>query len=448
MEKDMTTGSPGKMLMAFTLPMLLGNVFQQLYNIADTIIVGQCLGADALAAVGSSASMVFLILCMAIGLSMGCSVLISQFFGAGNLARMRQAVYISMVFILGVGLCFSVGLNLMSAPLLHLIRTPEEIFEAANTYITIYYWGCLFIFAYNALAAICRAIGDSKTPLYFLIVTSVLNIVLDLYFIKALGMGVAGAAWATTISQGISAVGCAIYVYKRVSLLRLHREDCVFDGGLLKDLIRYAIPSTIQQCIVSFSMMAVQGLVNGFGTVTIAGYTAATKIDSFAIAPLLSLNMALSTYTAQNMGAGKIHRVKTGLHVALGIMAVMCVIISGLIVLFGGSLIGLFVDSAQSADVIAAGVSYISVVSLCYIIMGTMFLYASVLRGSGDVVAFTIGSLLNFVIRIITAYSLAGVLGFRALAWSIPIGWACGAAFNIIRYKTGIWQQKATIVKA
>ncbi len=445
MVNDMTRGKPVKILMIFMLPMLLGNIFQQLYNIVDTVIVGNYVGADALAAVGSTAAMVFLLVAIAMGLSMGCSVLISQYFGAGDKKNMRRAVFTSMVFILAVGVVVCVLGLVISDWLLHLIQTPANIFEGASTYINIYYMGCIFLFTYNGLAAICRAVGDSKTPLYFLIVAALLNIVLDLVFVIYFNMGVAGVAWATLIAQGVSAVTCLIYVYFKVPVLKLHREDCVFDFKMLKDLLAYAIPSTVQQCIVSFSMMAIQGLVNSFGSVFIAGYTAATKIDSIAIQPLLSVTMSLSTFTAQNIGAGRTERVYEGFKVTILIVVIMCLAISGLIFLFGDVFIGAFVDSVADAGVIQVGVEYIRIVSVFYVVMGLMFSAGSVLRGAGDATAFMMGSLSNFVVRIAAAYILAGMIGSSAIWWSIPMGWGVGLVVNYIRYRSKKWENKAII---
>lgn len=448
MEKDMTKGSPARILIFFTLPMLIGNLFQQLYNIVDTIVVGNFVGAGALASVGASTTLVFLLLCFAIGLSMGCSVLVSQYYGAGETQKMRQAVFVSMVFILVVGALLSVFGVIGADWLLSITNVPVEILADAKTYFVVYCFGGLFVFIYNALAAMCRAIGDSKTPLYFLIATSLLNIVGDLLFVLQFGMGVAGVAWATMISQGISALACGIYVFCRVPALKITRSDCVFSWRMLWDLVVYAVPSTIQQSIVSFSLVAVQGLVNTFGMTTIAGYTAACKIDQFAIQPLLSLNLATTSFTAQNVGAQKYDRVEKGFRTSVLLVVAICVVISGAIWLWGADLIGLFVDNVESAGVIDAGVSYIRVVSVCYIIMGMMFTAASVLRGAGDMGYFLVGSLLNFSARIIAAYSLASALGFSAIAYSIPIGWILGLTFNFLRYKSGGWKDKALVQKA
>ncbi|MDD4507791.1 MAG: MATE family efflux transporter [Eubacteriaceae bacterium] len=447
MEKDMTTGSPARILIAFSLPMLLGNLFQQLYNMVDIIVVGNFVGAPALAAVGASTSIVMLLLCVAIGLSIGCSVLVSQYYGAGDQVKMRQSVYVSLLFIMAVGLLMSVLGACFSGAILRLTRVPAEIFGDARTYLLIYAVGGVFLFAYNALAAMCRAIGDSKTPLYFLIITSLMNIAGDLILVISFGWGVAGVAWATTISQAVSALACGVYVYYKVPALRLSSKDCVFDGAMLKDLVVYAIPSTIQQCIVSFSTVAVQGLVNTFGTNTIAGYTAACKIDQFAIQPLLSLNSAMTSFTAQNMGADKKERVHAGLKVTLALMTGISVVISILVFFFGKELIGLFVDSQSVPEVIATGVSYIAVVSMCYFLLGWQFSFASVLRGAGDMSWFLSGSLLNFGARLVFAYAMAASIGFLSIVWSIPIGWVLCIVFFALRYKNGGWQNKVKIKK-
>lgn len=444
MEKDMTVGSPSKILIAFTLPMLLGNLFQQFYNVVDTIVVGNFVGADALAAVGASSTLVMIILCFAIGLSMGCSVLISQYYGAGQIKNMKQSVYVSMVFIFITGTVVSLICIFGAEWLLRLINIPENILTDAKTYFVVYSLGGIFVFIYNALSAMCRAIGDSKTPLYFLIVTSLLNVGGDLLFVLQFNMGVAGVAWATMISQGISAVGCTFYIYRRNDLLKIRRENCVFSFRMLKDLIVYAIPSTVQQCIVSFSLVALQGVVNSFGTAAIAGYTAGSKIDNFATQPLLSLSMAVTSFSAQNIGARHFDRVKKGLRASLLIVVVMCAVISLIAFFWGSDLIGLFIDDA-SKDVIDYGVAYIQIICNTYVIMGLMFCYSSVLRGAGDMTFFLSSSLINFAVRIILAYTLVDSVGFTIIPISAPIGWIIGFLISAIRYWQGGWKNKCII---
>lgn len=447
MTKDMTTGSPGKTLIFFMLPMLLGNIFQQLYNIVDTLIVGNFVGADALAAVGASTPLVFLMIAIALGLSMGCSILISQYFGANDLSKMRVAVFLSLVVTIAAGIILTILGLLIAKPLLLLLNTPSNIIKDSYTYIMIFYIGTTFLFMYNGLASICRAVGDSKTPLLFLILAALVNIVLDYVFVVYFYMGVAGVAWATLISQGLSAVLCLFYVYFRVPILRLTREDMVFNKKMISDLLRYAIPSTIQQCIVSFSMLAIQGLVNSYGSAFIAGYTAATKIDSIAMLPMLNITMALSTYVAQNIGANQMERIKAGFRITLLIILVMAASVSLVVFLFGNVFINSFMDSTASADAISVGITYLQIVSTFYIVMGVMFSAGSVLRGAGDVTAFTFSTIANFVCRIIAAYVLSAFIGGDAIWWSVPIGWGIGAVLNLIRYNSGKWQTKSLIHK-
>ena len=445
MERDMTVGSPARILILFTIPMLLGNIFQQLYNVVDTIVVGNYVGASALAAVGASTSLVFLILCLAVGLSMGCSVLVGQYYGAGQYDKMRQAIYVSLLVVVITGVLMTILCITLAGPLLNLIKTPEEIFADAKLYFVIYSIGSTCTFVYNTLAALCRAIGDSKTPLYFLVVASVVNIVLDLFFVLKCDMGVAGVAYATIIAQFIASVSCAVFVYKKVDVLRIHKGDCVFDFGMFKDLILYAIPSTIQQSIVSFSQVAVQGLVNTFGTFTIAGYTAACKIDQFATQPLLSLGMAITSYTAQNIGAKKIDRIHKGYKVSLIMVVAMCAVIFVAVRIWGADLIGLFVDETTASEVIAVGVSYMEVVSIFYVLMGFMFCSQNILRGAGDMLWYTVGTLVNFVVRVAMAYVLAPSMGFVGLAYSIPMGWLIGGLCSFIRYKQGGWRYVSVV---
>jgi putative MATE family efflux protein len=445
MAQDMTTGNPARILLAFSVPMLIGNLFQQFYNIVDTIVVGQFVGAGALAAVGASSTIVMLLVCLATGLSVGCSVLVSQYYGAADPVHMRQAVYISLVFNGAVGLALSL-FGIVGAPwLLALTRVPADIRADAATYLVIYCVGGVFLFAYNVFASMCRAIGDAKTPVYFLVFTSLLNIACDLVFVIGFHWGVAGVATATTLSQGISAVSCGFYMRRHVPVLRLGREDCVFDGAMLADLIGYALPSTIQNTIVALSAVAVQGLVNTFGTVTIAGYTAANKIDQFATQPLLSLNMAVTSFTAQNIGAGRVDRVRAGFRVTMALSLGIAVVLSLLIFVGGEALVGLFVQGRESAGVVAAGMRYIRIVSLAYWLFAWMFASSGVLRGAGDMGVYLLGTAVNFVFRIAMAYALAPAMGFRAIAWSIPIGWSLCIIVNMIRYFQGGWQFKAKV---
>jgi len=317
------------------------------------------------------------------GLTTGASIVVSQLFGAGELKKMRRAISTAFIFLI---LC-AIGLTVLglftARNLLLLLKTPPEVIDGATVYLQIIFAGLLFMFLYNTVASILRALGDSRTPLYFLIVSSLLNIGLDLLFVLRFNLGVAGVAWATVISQAVSAVLSIIYVYKRVELLRFYPRDLVFDWELFVQSVRLGIPASIQQTIVSLGMIAVQGLVNSFGSVTMAAYTAAGRIDSIAMMPIMNLGLAVSTFTAQNIGAGKLNRVRRGYKETLAMVAACCVVTSTIILRFGPNLIQLFVEAGE-VEVIAQGNDYITVVSFFYIIMGLLFVTNGVLRGSGD----------------------------------------------------------------
>ncbi len=444
---DMTKGSVFKTLFVFMLPLLLGNIFQQLYNIVDTIVVGKFVSSDALGAVGAASPMVFLMIAVAIGLSMGCSIVISQYFGANDVHNMKKAIFTSMVFILGVSIVITILFLFISAPLLQMMQTPPEIYEDCLIYLQVFNVSLILTFLYNGLASILRAVGDSKTPLYFLILTTLLNIVLDLVFVVNLGLGVFGVALGTAISIGVSGVAMLWYVTKKVHLFQFEKSERVFDKKMLKDLLKYAIPSTVQQLIVSVSFIAIQGLVNSFGNNVVAGYTAATKIDNLALLPLMNISLALSTFVAQNIGANRVDRVKKGFNASILMNVGICAVITTVVLLFGKNFIGGFLNEEASPVVYDVGVQYISIVSIFYIVMAVMFMAGSVLRGAGDVVVFTTSTVINFASRIVMAYVLSPYLGPSAIWWSIPIGWGIGCIINFLRYKSGKWQNKSIINK-
>jgi putative MATE family efflux protein len=327
-----------------------------------------------------------------------------------------------------------------------LLKTPPEIIDDASIYLKIIFAGLLFMFLYNTIAAFLRALGDSRTPLYFLIISSLLNMGLDLLFVLRFKMGVAGVGWATVISQAVSVILCIIYIYKRVELLRLKPRDLIFDRELFALSVRLGIPASIQQTVVSFGMIAVQGLVNSFGSVTMAAYTAAARIDSIAMMPIMNLGLAVSTFTAQNIGAGNLERVRRGYRRTLAMVAACCAATSTVILLFGPKLIELFID-AREVEVIAQGNDYITVVSFFYILLGLLFVTNGVLRGSGDMIVSMASTIVNLTVRVIFAYFLSSraEIGYHGIWWSIPIGWGCGFIVAYTRYRSGKWTVKAVV---
>lgn len=442
---NMVEGKPAKTLLIFALPMILGNLFQQLYNIVDTMVVGNYVGFEAVAAVGAATPVVFLMIAVAVGLTNGCSILVSQYFGAKDYTNMRKAVYASLVIIMICAAGVTVLFLFISKPLLIGMGTPEKILDNAYAYLQISNVGLVFLFFYNTLSAIMRAVGDSKTPLYFLILTTVLNIVLDIVLVVYAKMGVTGVAWGTFISQATSAILLLFYYLKRFPLLQMQPEDRVVSRTMVRNLMNYGIPSTIQQFIISFSMLVMQGLVNSFGEEVVAGYTAATKVDNMALLPLMNLSMALSTFVAQNIGAGRLERVKQGYHATLWVSLVVSLALATVCRYFGADFIHAFVGAENNPVVIGYGADYIAVVSTFYFIMALMFAAGSVLRGAGDVFVFMMSSVLNLGVRVASAYLLAPLIGSECIQYSIPIGWTSGLIWNLARYLSGKWKGKAAV---
>ena len=448
MVRDMTAGSPSKILVTFALPMILGNVFQQLYNIVDSVVVGNFVGSDALAAVGASYPVTFLFIAVATGASIGCSVVISQFYGAKRITEMKSSVFTALTSMMTLSALLLLAGLLLARPLLLLMRTPGNIFSDADAYLRIYVAAVPFLFLYNTSTAAFNALGDSRTPLWLLMLSSVTNIFLDLLFVIRFGMGVPGVAWATLIAQALASLLAFFVLLRRLRRMPCEGKPHVFECERLRHICRVAVPSIVQQSIVSFGALFVQALVNGYGSDVIAGYTAATKIDSIAIMPMLNVGNAVSSFTAQNFGAAKPGRVGKGLRAAVVMSAVIGGATTAVLWGFGPQFVGLFVDSSANAAVIAAGVEYLTVVSLFYAVMGIMCDFNGVLRGAGDMKVFMIGTLGNFSARVVLAYTLAAFIGEAAVWWSIPMGWTIGLVIAAARFFSGGWKTKSIIEDA
>ena len=443
MVKNLTEGRPLNLLFFFALPMVAGNLFQQLYNMVDTAVVGKFVGEDAVAAVGSSFPIVFLSVAVASGLSMGCTVVVSQLFGAGRIHEMKTTISTAIISLGVLGLLIMGLGTLLAGPLLQLLGTDPDIMADSRTYLQIYFGGAVFLFLYNTLNGIYNAQGDSKTPLIFLMISSLTNIVLDLLFVIRFGMGVAGVAWATLIAQGLCAVASLLVLLRRMRRMPCEPEKQgvklpLFHMVAVKRIAQIGLPSMLQQSLVSLSMMMMQGLVNSFGKVLVAGYTAATKIDSLAMLPNMNISNAMSSFTAQNIGAGKYERVKEGLKACLLMVAVFSLLITVIIFLFGNQLLSLFLDPGDASGAMGYGLAYMHTVSLFYILMGLLFVPNGMLRGAGDMAAFTFSSMANLFSRVGIAYALVYLtpLGANAIWWSIPAGWLIGAAVSLLRVKS------------
>lgn len=450
MVKNLTEGKPLKLLFFFALPMVIGNFFQQLYNMVDSMVVGKFVGEDALAAVGSSFPVVFLAVAIAAGLSMGCTVVISQLFGAGQIREMKTTISTALIALGVIGLAIMAAGELASEPLLKLLGTDADIMADSLTYLRIYFGGAVFLFLYNTLNGIYNALGDSNTPLKFLMVSALTNIGLDLLFVIRFHMGVAGVAWATLIAQGLCAVASFFVLIKRMKNMEnepaaANKKFSLFEAGAARRIARVGVPSMLQQSIVSLSMMFMQGLVNSYGKVFVAGYTAATKIDTLAMMPNMNFSNAMSSYTAQNIGAGKEKRVVQGYKACLLMVLIFSLIITGIIYLFGPQLLSLFLNSGSEGSAMGYGLKYMKTVSVFYVLMGLMFVGNGLLRGAGDMGAFMLSSMSNLFSRVAIAYLLAHFIGASAIWWSIPIGWGIGAIFSFIRVQSGKWKLKKLV---
>jgi putative MATE family efflux protein len=449
----MTKGNEYKLLISFTLPLLLGNVFQQFYNVADSIIVGRFSpeGSRALAAVLVSFPVLFIMLAVMQGLAGGATIIIAQHYGAKNIDKVKTAITTSaVVLVIAVGALSVIGV-LLTPQMLRFIRTDEEIIGLAATYLRVMFGGSILMLIYNLIAGYMRALGDTKTPLYFLIAASVLNIALDLLFIVVLGWGIAAVAAASLISQAVSGIGCIYYAWRKIPVFRFERRDITVDRDMFRDIIRVSIPSTIQQTILSAGFLLSQGLINSFGTNTTAGVGAAFRVEMFALMPVFSFGMAVATFAGQNMGAGNLGRVRSGLKKTLGMTTGLCVVAGAVLLLFGRHLIGVFFDPAETdyAEILQIGAAFLSVIACFFVVMGAFNSFSSMLRGVGDIMFSTVATASSMAIRLALAYLGAAYtsLGIMALAWAMPIGWGVGALVCWLRYVSGAWEKKGLVRK-
>lgn len=442
---DMTSGKPSKILVSYAMPIILSGIFQQFYNIADSLIAGQFAGVNALAAVGASYPITMLFIAVATGAGMGCTVIISQLFGAKDYKRMKTAAYTAVVSMLVIAVFLTLIGQIATNGLMRLMQTPEEVFTDGALYLRIYIAGLIFLFLYNIANAIFNGLGDSKTSLYFLIFSSVFNIILDYIFVAKFHMGVAGVAWATFIAQGIASVLAIAALIKRIKSVKTEGEIQKFDKIVLKQMSKIAVPSILQQSAVSIGQLLVQALVNSYGASVIAGYAAAIKLDSFLKMIIMSMGNAMSSYTAQNAGARKLERVKSGMSVAVKLLLIYSVIVIGVVQLFGDNMIGWFVsdgtDMATRLEVINVGTTYMTVVTFAYLIFSVVMVGNGVLRGAGAMKGYTIATFIDLGIRVAGAYVLAYIMGYNAIWWAIPIGWSVAAVLVLVFIVKGDWKK-------
>ncbi|HJB07431.1 MAG TPA: MATE family efflux transporter [Candidatus Enterocloster faecavium] len=441
-------GSPAGGLFLFAVPLILGNLFQQFYNMTDSIIVGNFVGEDALAAVGASYALTNVFIMIAIGGGNGASVLTSQYLGAKQYSQMKTSISTSCLTFLALSIFLGGFGFFFSGPILRALDTPENILGQAELYLSIYFLGMPFLFMYNVLASVFNAMGDSRTPLFLLIFSSLLNVVLDIISVTSMGMGVDGVAIATVMAQGIS-----VCISFGVLLHRLkgygHTGDEVpfkrYDRHMLAVGTKIAVPTILQQSIVSIGMLLVQSVVNGFGSGALAGYSAASRIESICIVPMIATGNAVATFTAQNIGAGQKERVKKGYAASYGLIFGFAVFIAAVIALFKGPIISSFLQGDTASTAYSVGYGYLSFIGWFFALIGLKACTDAVLRGAGDVLVFTAANLVNLAIRVFAAFQFAPVWGVAAVWYAVPMGWGANYLISFIRYLSGKWMDRRVI---
>lgn len=439
--KNLTEGSEAKVLILFSLPMLLGNLLQQLYNVVDTIVVGKYVSEKALSAVGQAFPIVVVFLSLIMGFTLASNILIAQFLGAKKVENVRKTVQTTILTIFWFGIFMSIVGFFLTPQILSIMRVPADVMEIAERYLRITFAGVIFLFLYNGFTAMLRGLGDSKSPLYVLAVSTILNIILDLVFVVVFKMGVDGAAYATVISQAVSAILLILIACKEHEILRFNVFKLHFDKDIFIKSLRLGLPSGIQQSLVGAGFMTLTSLVNNFGSVTSASFVAACKLDAFATMPSFNIGLALASFVGQNIGANKMERVKNGLHSALAIGVSITAIFTIFVMVFAKTVLHLFLSSEVY---LAGGMLYIYLVAPSYIIQATMFIVNGVIRGAGDTFFSMIATLLTmWGFRIPIAIFLSSFLGVKGVYLSIGIGFLIGTTISFSYYLSGKWLKKA-----
>ena len=439
MNRDLTVGEPEKVLWRFCLPLFGSVIFQQLYNIADSFVVGKFVGENALAAVGNSYEITLIFIAFAFGCNIGCSVIVSRLFGTKEYGEMKTAVYTSLIAT-GVlcGLLMIFGI-IGCRWLLQLIHTPQEVFADSVLYLDIYVWGLPFLFFYNVCTGIFSALGDSKTPFIFLAISSLSNIAVDILFVKGFGMGVAGVAWATFLCQGISCVLAVIFVLRRLTAIKTEHKVKVFSPVLLGRIAVIAIPSILQQSFISVGNIVLQSVINSFGPSVMAGYSAAVKLNNLVITSLTTLGNGISNYTSQNIGAGKLYRVKQGFRAGVKIVLMICIPFVLLYLPAGRFLVYLFMEDI-TGTAIDTGVEFLRIVSPFYFVISIKLVADGILRGSGLMGRFMISTFTDLILRVVLAFVLSVLFGSTGIWCAWPMGWMLGAVLSVLFYHSGPWK--------
>ncbi len=446
-ERDLTQGKPLKEIIIFTVPLLFGNVFQQLYSFFDTLIVGRTLGLKALAGVGATGPMIFFIIGFLFAYTQGLTIITAQRFGAKDYAGVRKSFTTSLILCFFTTMLFTLITVPLVRPILMVMQTPSDIFNEAYVYMFISYLGLGTILFYNLLSNVIRALGDSKTPLYFLIIASILNIILDLYFIISLHWGVGGAAVATVISQGVSAILCAFYMFKKFPILRLKKEDWKFDKEFAMEHLKIGFPMGIQMSVLTIGIIAVQFALNTLGSISIAAFTTAVRIDQLFSQSLVTLGATAATFTAQNFGAGKLKRIKEGAQASMLLVVIMSAAAAVLICGFGKSLVSLFLDKPD-IQVVTLAMQYLHIIVIFYFFLGTLILFRNVLQGMGKVKAPLMSGLAELIARTAAAFILGAHMGYLGVCLATPLAWIFAAIVLFAGYRMALKKAVKSIHKS
>ena len=440
MNKDLTVGRPETVLWKFCLPLFGSIIFQQLYNLADSFVAGKFVGENALAAVGNSYEITLIFIAFAFGCNIGCSVVVSQLFGAKKLSELKTAVYTTLIASGAVCLLLMVFGTAFCTDLLELIHTPQDILADSKLYLDIYIWGLPFVFYYNVATGIFSALGDSKTPFYFLAASSLSNIAVDILFVTAFKMGVAGVAWATFLCQGVSCVLAVIVVFRRFRTIETVEKPKLFSVPLLKKIAIVAIPSILQQSFISVGNIIIQSVINTFGASVIAGYSASVKLNNLVITSFTTLGNGISNYTAQNVGADKPLRVCQGFRAGLKLVWMLCVPLTVLYFLAGQYLLYLFLDN-PTGTAMQVGIQFLRILSPFYFVVSAKLVSDGILRGAGQMKPFMIGTFTDLILRVVLAKVLSIPFGPLGIWCAWPIGWSISAVLSVYFYEKGPWKK-------
>lgn len=442
MNKDLTIGKPSTVLWKFCLPLFGSIIFQQLYNIADSLVAGKFIGENALAAVGNSYEITLIFIAFAFGTNVGCSVIVGQLFGAKRFRELKTAVYTTLIA--GGVLCavLMAGGFLLSSELLHLINTPENVMADSKLYLDIYMLGLPFVFYYNIATGVFSALGDSRTPFLFLAASSTANIAVDILFVTAFQMGVAGVAWATFLCQGVSCILAVVVVFRRSKTIGTAEKAPIFSWHLLKRIAVVAVPSILQQSFISVGNILIQGIINSFGSAVMAGYSASIKLNNLVISSFTTLGNGISNYTAQNLGAHKFDRIHAGQRAGLKLVWLLCIPIAVLYFFCGRMVVSIFMDS-PGGEAMNVGIQFLKIVAPFYFVVSAKLVTDGVLRGSGMMRQFMIATFSDLILRVVLAKQLSRMLGSVGIWLAWPIGWVVGTGLSLLFYRKVKWSKRS-----